>query len=101
MELIAQIGMTALFAFSAISMLSCMFFMLKLVRGLKPEYKYIAPLFGPFALCITKFFSDAKKSYVFKFWVSFVLLVVSFILTFQFGKNCFPEGIATYACANT
>ena len=101
MELIAQIGMVLLFVFTAITILLCAFCVFKLVNGLKAEYKYIAPIFGPFAFCMNKFFHETARPYLLKLWISVLLLVVSAGLTFYFGKSCFPEGIAVYACENT
>ena len=98
MEFLAQIGMALLFVGTGLFMLVCGYLLRQLVLGLKPNCKYIAPIFGPLAFAIPGFYNPEAKHYISKFWLSVVFLVAFGFAAMQFGKSCFPNGISTYEC---
>ena len=98
MELIAQIGMVLLFVATVVLMFFGGYSLRQLILGLKPNTKYIAPVFGPLAFAIPSLYSPEAKHYIPKFWASAILLFVLGYAAMQFGMSCFPNGISTYAC---
>ena len=98
MEFISQTGMVLLFVFTVMFMLVSCYLLRQLILGLKPNCKYIAPLFGPLALAIPSFYYPETKHYIIKFWVSVIILAAFGLSAMQFGKSCFPNGISAYEC---